>query len=512
MSPVPTAPGVYVDIAAAAPSASAAPSTGTWFVTGEAAQGPVGVAIPITSMTDYANFLGGRSGYTMLYDSLDEYFHDGGVLAYVSRIVGPSPVNATLVLVDKAATPLSTLTVTANGGGVWGNSCTVAVAAGTPANSYVITIASPATSQKWVSPTLFTPADAVTWASNLGGNTPWAFPFTIVNDGSVTVAPNNNPAVVTATPLASGADDLADVIETQWTTALTAFLDNLGPGQVSAPGHTTALGWAALIAHAGALDSASGSLLNNRFALCDDVDSATASSIVTSVGTIASGDGSYGMFLAPWVVIPGIVATSTTASPAASTRTVPPSALVAALIASSDQHNNAGVPAAGNNGISNYAIDVTWDYIESDRGLLNSAGVSVICNMNGLVKLYGYVSISTDPRWVPASFGRMRMSIVNQLNAAAAPFAFQQIDGQGHLLSAFNGALAGVCQDLWQQGALYGDTAELAFSVNTGPQVNTPTTLAACQLLATVNVRFSPYAEFTLIKVVQYSVAQNIPV
>ena len=38
MSPVPTAPGVYVDIAAAAPSPSAAPSTGTWFVTGEAAQ------------------------------------------------------------------------------------------------------------------------------------------------------------------------------------------------------------------------------------------------------------------------------------------------------------------------------------------------------------------------------------------------------------------------------------------------------------------------------------------
>ncbi len=510
MSPVPTAPGVYVDIAAAAPSPSAAPSTGTWFVTGEAAQGPVGTAVPITSMTDYANFLGTRTGYTMLYDSLDEYFHDGGVLAYVSRIVGPSAVNATLILKDHSA--VNTLTVTANGAGVWGNSCTVAVAAGVPTNSYVITIANPLTGQSWVSPNLFVPADAVTWATNLAGATPWAFPFTIVNDGSVTVAPNNNPAVLAATPLAAGADDLADVVEAQWTAGLVAFLDILGPGQVSAPGHTTAVGWEALIAHAGALDSASGSLLNNRFALCDDADSSSASTIETAVASITTGDGSFGMFLAPWVIIPGIAATSTTASPVAATRTVPPSALVAALIASSDQSNNAGVPAAGDNGVSAYAIGVTNNYVESDRGNLNSAGVSVIRNMNGLIKLYGYVSFSTNPQWVPANFGRMRMAIVNLLNNAAAPFAFQQIDGQGHLISAFNGALAGVCQDLWQQGALYGTTAEQAFSVNTGPQVNTPTTLAACQLLATVSVRFSPYAEFTLINVVQYSVAQNIPV
>jgi hypothetical protein len=251
--------------------------------------------------------------------------------------------------------------------------------------------------------------------------------------------------------------------------------------------------------------------VNNRFALCDDVDSSSASSIVASVASITSGDGGYGMFLAPWVIIPATAVTTVTASPAAATRTVPPSALVAALIASSDQNNNAGVPAAGNNGISNYAMGVTNSYVESDRGLLNTAGVSVIRNMNGLIKLYGYVSFSSDPRWVPASFGRMRMSIVSQLHNAATPFAFQQIDGQGHLLSAFNGALAGVCQNLWQQGALYGNTAELAFSVNTGPQVNTPVTLAACQLLAAVNVRFSPYAEFVLINVVQYSVAQNIP-
>ena len=508
---VPTAPGNYVNIIAAAPSAGLAPSTGTAFVTGEAAQGPVGVAVPITSMTDYASYLGTRNGYTILYDWLDEFFHDGGVLAYASRIVGPSPVSATLVLVDRAGSPLPTLTVTANGGGVWGNACTVAVANGTASNSYTITIANTATGQTWVSPNLFFPADAVTWATNMAGTTPWAFPFTIANDGSATASPNNNPAVLAATNLAAGADNLTGVTETQWTNALTAFPSTLGPGQVCAPGHTTVLGWEALLAHAGALDPSSGALTNNRFALCDDVDSATASSVVSSVQSITSGDGSFGMFLAPWVIIPGIAGAAIGASPVANTRTVPPSALVAALLATSDQNNNCNVAAAGANGISSYAIGVTQTYVQADRGTLNTAGVSVIrqFGIGGPVELYGFVTFSSNPAWAQANYARERMSLKSLFDQAGKPFVFAQIDGEGHTISAYNGAIAGVCQGEWQNGALYGATASAAFSVNTGPQVNTPITLAAGELLAATTVAFSPTAEFVMNSVVVVPAGTN---
>lgn len=507
----PTAPGVYVNIQAAGPSAAQAPSTGTWFFTGEAQMGPVGVAIPLTSMTDYGNYLGTRPSYTTAYDSSDEYFHDGGVLAYFSRIVGPAAVQAHLTLVDRAGSPLDTLTVTANGGGVWGNSCTVAVANGSASNTFVITIANSISGQTWVSPDLSSPADAAVWGDNLAGDSPWLFPFVIANLGSATAAPNNNPAVLAATALASGADDIASVSETQWTNALTAFTSDLGPGQVSAAGHTTQAGWEALIAHAGLLDGA-GCLVNNRYALCDGPDTATASTVIAdAVEAQAAGDPGFGMMLAPWVVIPGVPATSVNGSPVAATRTVPPSALVAALMAANDQTNNAGVPAAGGNGQSTYATGVSQTYSETDRGSLNSAGVSVIRQISGIVQLYGYVSLSTNPAWVSAAFGRERMSLVSQLNTVAQGFAFQQIDGQGHLLSHFGGALAGVCQNAWQEGALYGDNAQQAFSVNVGPQVNTPTTLAAGQLNAVVSVRMSPYAEFVIISVVQYSIAQSIP-
>ena len=214
--------------------------------------------------------------------------------------------------------------------------------------------------------------------------------------------------------------------------------------------------------------------------------------------------------LAPWVVIPGVPATAVGGSPAAATRTVPPSALVAALMASSDQSNDCITPAAGANGTSSYATGVTQTYSEVDRGTLDQAGVSVIRNFNGAVQLYGYKTIATNPAWVSGSFARMRMQLNDTLNTAAQGFAFQVIDGQGHLLSAFKGTLVGICQGFWVAGALFGTSAAQAFQVNVA-SVNTPTTAAAGQLNAVVSVRFSDFAEFVQIAVVNFSVTQPLP-
>lgn len=511
--PAPTAPGAYVTISAAAPSPNLAERTGTWFTTGETQTGPVGVAIPITSMADYANYLGTRPGYTQLFDSLDEFFHDGGSFVYVSRIVGPTAVDALVVLKDTATTPANTLTVTANGAGVWANTTTVVVSAGSVSNTYVLTITDTVSGRIWASGNLTDPADAVTWANNLSsnGSKPWLFPYTITNDASATAAPANNPAVGTFT-LATGADDLVDVVEAQWTAALTAFGSALGPGQVSAPGHNTAAGWEALISHASATDAA-GALTNNRFALLDDADSSSASTIVGQVATAqaGSGDPSFAMFLGPWVVIPGVSASLVGGSPVASTRTVPPSALAAALMAANDGANVANVAAAGPNGTSTYAIGVTQTYNETDRGTLNSAGVSVIRQINGAVQLYGYMTIATNPSWTHAEVARGRMQLVDELNMVALTFAFQPIDGKGHLLSAFNGALSGVCRDYWARGGLFGATAGDAYQVNTSSAINTPTTINAGQLIAAVAVIFSRAAGFVLVNISSYAPGQSLP-
>jgi hypothetical protein len=497
-----TAPGAYVNITAASSSPNGNTSTGTWFVTGLTAMGPTGVAVPITSLNDYTNFLGARVPYGVLYDSLDEYFHDGGVLAYVSRLVGPSAVKAVVTLSD---TTNPTLTVTANGAGIWGNQATgglsVTVATGSVANSYTLTILLNGV-VVLVSPNLFTPADAPLW---FAAQPAWKTYVTIANLGSVTAAPNNNPANGTFN-LISGADDNASVVDTQFTAGLTAFTDQYGSGQVSAPGHTTEAGYAALSAHATTF---------NRVPLFDDADTPTTATIVTQATTFqaAVSDPSYGALLAPWVVIPGIPSTTGgTASPI-TTRTVPPSALVAALMARNDVTNDANIPAAGvAHGQSRYAINVTQTYVSADRATLNNAGVNVIRVLNGVVTLYGYRSLALDPQWLFLNNVRFRMQLKQGLQDIARGFVFDQIDAQGHVFSTLNGDLAGYLQNFWLLGSLFGLTAQAAFTVNTGPQVNTPTTIAAGQIVAECAVRMAPEAEQVIINVVKYLTTSNLPV
>jgi hypothetical protein len=52
---------------------------------GMAERGPVDRAVKITSVDDYAETFGGRSGGSLLYDSVSAYFAEGGDSLYVVR-------------------------------------------------------------------------------------------------------------------------------------------------------------------------------------------------------------------------------------------------------------------------------------------------------------------------------------------------------------------------------------------------------------------------------------------
>jgi hypothetical protein len=570
----PVAPGVYVTSAAAAGNASAAVRTGTFFVTGECAQGPTGQAIPITSMADFGAYCGPRASYGFLYDTLDEYFRDGGLLAYVSRVVGPTAAPATVMLNDTAASPLPTLAITASGPGAYGSALSVVVAAGPlvpvrailatlasttafvdpagsltaadvgrtlaatgiPANTTIVSVTNATTAVMSVAATATTtgvavivsaptytlgvyqsgvlvaqsgplqsPTDAVNWAATTA---PWSFPVVIANQGSVTPTPKNNPATGTFY-LSGGLDDLADVVEAQWTAALTAFNTGLAaglPGQVSAPGHTTAVGWGALIAHAAAY---------NRYALCDDTDSATAANVVANAqtaqaqATIATSP--YGAMFGPWVQIPGVAQSFVGGSPAAPMRTIPPCGLVAALCARNDQVNDANNAPAGSNGQSVYATGVSQTYVPTDLATVNAGCVSIIRVINGVVTLYGNVSLSTDPNWTVFANGRMRMQITDDLGQIGQQFVFGEIDGQGHFLASFAGAISGKMQQYWQRGSIFGPTVNDAFVVNVGSAVNTPVTEAQGEVIGQVGVRFSPSANIVWIPISKYSITAPLP-
>lgn len=474
-------PGTQV-LVRSAPSPRAAPTdTGVWFVVGLTDAGPAGIPIDIYSLDDFNTKLGGRVTYSLLYDAIDVFFREGGAHAVVSRVVGPGAVRAFRNLADAGAAV--SLIVTAYGPGVYYNALKVQVTAGVAAGTYRVLILDAANNILETSADLTTQQDAVTWSQ-------------FSNYVRITIgASANPPAVAAAANLATGTDDRTNITDAQWQAALDAIPGILGPGQISAPGRTTAAGASQLLAHA---------QTKNRFALLDLADSPTSGTLQAAVAAV--GHSRYGMAFAPWVTVPGVVSNAS--------RTVPPSPFAAAAIARTDAAAGPDTPAAGLRGILSFATGLSqpgWD--ATTRDALNTTGVNVIRQFPGDLRIYGWRSLadpSGDPDWVDAGVPRLLMAVVADCNAVGEQFVFAPIDGQGKTISAYGGALTAVCQRFYTEGNLYGATAEEAFNVDTGPAVNTPQTLAGNELRANVSVRPSPDAELVTIMIVNVPITQEV--
>lgn len=480
-------PGVSVSTQANPTPRSAATDTGTWFVVGESDTGPL-KAVLVKSMAEFTRIFGGRMSYSFLYDALDTFFHEGGAQAYIGRVVGPAAVIASHNLLDGVAAV--SLIASAKGPGAGtaadaGNNLQVAVLAGV-ATGYRIQVLDTNNVVLETSGDLTTQQDAVNWSKTSS--------YLDIAVGAAADA----PAVAAAAHLAGGADDRASVTDAQWLAALNLFGPDLGPGQVSAPGRTTDPGHAQLTAHAQA---------NNRVALLDLPDTATAATLEAS-GIAARTSQPYGAAFTPWVLAPGIVA--------GSVRTVPPSALIAGLIARNDPANTADTPSAGKLGQAIWVTGLSQTAFDSDpstRQALANASVNVIRNMFGGVRNYGWralVDPVATPEWEDFGNVRLNMAILAQAEAIGEEFIFSPIDGQGILIGHFNAALAAMLDQFWQDGALYGLTASDAYFVDTSASVNTPTTIAANELHAVLNVKMSPDAEFVQINVVKVPITEGV--
>jgi len=510
------APGTYINVSAASANSGVNNSTGTWFVFGVAA-GPAGIPVPIQSMNDFTKAFGqivngtltGRYSLTnmdstLLYDSLDTYFREGGLQAFVTRVQPTSSgVAAT------SGTSGGKFLLTANGKGTWANSANTSIAGiiltitGYTQNAATLYSAQIAYNGGILATVagLATDTDVINWVNSLPA---YQSMVTASSQSGTTVLPSTGASV---SVYMTGGTDIA-VVDADYTAALAALTEQYGPGQVSAPGNTSTTVQAALVNHAAAF---------NRVALLDGQNTASAATLQTQAAAIqaAVSDASYGAMFAPWLNVPGVVNTNPGAtSGIVFSRVVPPTALAAANIATTDAGNDANVPAAGvQYGGSHYATAVSQTYNATDRGNLNSAGVNVVRNVPniGIIAIYGFRSLSIDPRWAFFNNVRFRMQVIRDFDTIAEGFVFQEIDGKGHIFGALAGALGGQCQAYWLRGSLYGVNAAAAYSVNTGGSVNTPSTIAAGQINAQVALKMSPFGEFVTINVVKYAVNAALP-
>ena len=353
-------------------------SSGTWFVVGLSDRGPQTPQL-VVSLNQFTQKFGARQSYSVLYDCIEEFFREGGNRCYISRVCGPGATKGFVNLNDNAAAV--SLVATASGPGAWSGTYTVAVYA--VSGGYGIQVLDPTQTVVEDSGPLVDQNAAVAWSA-------YSNYITITKGASA-----NIPQATAATGLAmsAGNDDRNNITDTQWNNAMLLFGDNLGAGQLSAPGQTSTTRHSQLV---------SAAYNGGRTALLDLVDSPTAATLIANIPPYSTSS-RFAAAFAPWITIPGVTV--------GSTRSVPPSALIAGMIAGNDPTFGVDAAAAGNQGVSNYAIDLSQpDWDDTTRSSMNSAGINIVRRMFGSIRNYGWRSLAnpvTDASWL--DFGNARL-------------------------------------------------------------------------------------------------------
>lgn len=471
-----TRPGTNVNVLDALPPRSAPTTTDIAFIVGISDQGPLGPDL-VTSLTDFHNRYGARISYGTLYDNVEAYFREGGSRAYLSRVVGPAAVAASRTLNDGAAA--ATLKVSAMSPGAWGNNLTVQIA--TVTGGYTITIRNGTTILE-VSPTLADKTAALDWGAQ-------------AKNVAVTVAgAGGTPATLAATALSGGTDDHASITDADWLVALNRFAKTLGPGQVLAPGNISTTTRANVAQHC---------KTNNRRGLVDGLDTSVVASLTSDAAAVRAAAGAdtarYISYWGNWLRIGGVTPNTT--------REVAPSAVVAGLIARSDIAGNpVGRPAANQNGRTRAVNELNIEFSQTDLATLYASQVNIFVNGYNGITAYGDASLAdptSDPLWVGYASNRTVMTAAARGDAILASHVFDVIDGERHLFTKLGGELVAMLIPLWEEGSLFGATFDEAARVDTGDDVNTPQTIAAREVHATMAVKPAGAADFIELNLVR---------
>jgi Bacteriophage tail sheath protein len=473
MSPL---PGVTYEERDAAGVSGPPLDTATAFIAGLAEKGPVDKPVYCQSLNSFEATFGGEVSYGWLWWAAKLIPAEGGAGCWFQRVVGDAAKASSKKLTDGSG---NTLQVDAANPGNWGDAISVVTAVGGGNVTYTVKYNGVVVE---VSPALATNAEAVAWSQSSA--------YVRIKDLG-----GADPTAQTVT-LEGGADDRGAIVDADRAAALPLFSREYGAGQVLYPGASTVAIHTALLEHA---------LGYNRTALLDGEDTHTAATHLSLVATLrALGlPAAAGAPFGPYVSVPG-------AAPG-TTKLVPASIIEAAKAARRDSEtydgaigvSNPNDPPAGvhdDAGVSRVATGLSQEpWTDAEREQLNEAGFNVIRVLYGRVVTYGYRTLAnpvTRPLNTFLNNRRLDMAILARAQAIGEEFDFREVDGRGRMLGEFKAALIGqVLMPYWEAGALFGETPEEAFSVETGDAINPPEQLQKGIVKAQIKAKRSPLAE-----------------
>ena len=486
-------PGVTVTVGTAASPQGLPTDTGQAFPVTPTQRGSVTGPTLLQNMADYMTYAGQRQTTSPAYDWHDQYFGEKGKKSLIMRVAAAAATQASLNLLDSS----SAVALVARAGllgapdpGSWANGATggLSIAVTQPAAGTFQLTTSLAGVPVETTPPFTALPDAVTWAAKYSK-------FIVLSLAASTLI----PAVAAAANLAGGTD--GTIANSDYQNALNVIPGELGPGQVVIPGASSATLQLMALAHAQAY---------NRFTLLDPADTPTMSSLVAQAQSLYGAPNTarrYGQLAAPYDIIDGLTSLST--------RSVPPSARLAAEYALVDALGNPNQSAAGRFGRAQNTLDLSQpNWTASDRLLANNAGVTLSRRRpGGVIATYGLRTLADqnqDVNWSMAPNVRATMWYVAQAKNIGDEFDFSQIDGNGTALTDFGAALNDPAMALYEQGALYGAKPSDAYLIDTSAAANPPAQLETGEVVANVKLKFSPNAEGININIVRVGLTDSV--
>jgi len=517
--PVPTytAPGVYVEevpssqkVLTSAPTAVAAFVGFTQRAPQDDPNDPQGLAPRlVTSWAQFEALYGGFVEGAILPLSVYGYFLNGGQLAYIVRVpnVEPAgkPSRAALPAADRSlGTPLSIESIEPDAElTVLVEPADVADDVDGPAPFTLSVLSGGDVVESFEDLTLGGPNDAakavngvstkikievkldkdVDLSSQLELLKPGAYDLTLEAPTSVPVNGRKFAGSETARTGINGlaiADDVTIVTVPDLITAATKEDGSIDLGLWKAV-------QTSLIAHC--------ELHSNRMALLDAPPGFSPQQIKEWRSDVAQYDSAFAALYYPWIKVENPTGTGADAEVL-----IPPSGHVAGVWARTDESR--GVWKAPANDTIRGVLDVERNITQNEQSVLNPLGINAIRPFGTRgIRIWGARTLTSDTDWQYINVRRLFNMVEATILDGTQWAVFEPNDVT--LWEGVTRTLSGYLHGLWQEGALFGASADQAYFVRCDATTNTPESIDQGKLIVEVGLAPVKPAEFVIFRISQ---------
>lgn len=179
---------------------------------------------------------------------------------------------------------------------------------------------------------------------------------------------------------------------------------------------------------------------------------------------------------------------------------VPPCGHVAGIYARTDAQ--IGVHKAPANEIVEGALDLETQLTDEQQSRLNDAGVNCIRSFPGRgIRVWGARTLSGLPTWRYVNVRRLFLTLMRWIERNMQDLVFEP--NGPPLWARVRDRLGSYCSELFQRGALKGDSPDEAFFVKCDAETNPLVVREAGQLICEVGLAAITPAEFVVVRITQ---------